>query len=324
MNETLFTFAHVTDAHLLYVPDMRKQWGQCVDAVSPLVESLNAERYHPLPDFVVFGGDNVNGGWNAPFDHGVVCEKETRWLKSILDDLKVPYYLIIHGHDTWGEHEDGMLMLYGRIDAIPPGHDQEGLALGNAARKYFGDKCLLHTEQLPGGFVGIFMSEVYMEQGEFVTIGRRLGWLEEQLDKAQGKHVLFFYHVPLVWPRRPEPHMQFPKGDEPWNFSAAHPAIRSLLGRHGNVIAQYAGHLHINGLRVVDGIHYVTTSGLTTYPGEYRLVTVKRDTIEHRCVRLPTGLAEGRKDATDIEHPTVDVFNEGLPAERDFVIHYRR
>jgi hypothetical protein len=55
----------------------------------------------------------------------------------------------------------------------------------------------------------------------------------------------------------------------------------SLRGAGGSFMAQYAGHLHVNGLKVLDGIHYVTTSGLTTYPGEYRLVTVTGDSIAH-------------------------------------------
>ena len=320
MDEALFTFAHVSDAHLL-----RDDSSESVDAVTPLVESLNAERYHPLPDFVVFGGDNVSGGPNGPCDGGVVCETETRWLKSILDHLKVPYFLIVHTHDTWGEDEDGMEMIYGRIPAIPPGHGLGEVALGSAARKHFGDQCLRHAQEFAGDFVGIFMSEVYMEEGEFVTLESRIGWLARELEKARGKHVLLFAHVPLVWPRRVEAHMRFPKGDEPWNFSAAHPRIRALLTRNGNVLAQYAGHLHVNGVKVLDGIHYVTTSGLTTYPGEYRLVTATADSIAHRCVRLPTEAGQQRVWAgcADGEHPTVDLFHEGLPAERDFVIRYR-
>jgi hypothetical protein len=218
-----------------------------------------------------------------------------------------------------------MEVIYGRIPAIPSGHGLGEVALGSAARKHFGDQCLRHSQEFPGDFVGIFMSEVYMEEGEFVTLEIQIGWLDHELEKARTKHVLLFAHVPLVWPRQVAPHMRFPKGSESWNFSDAHPQIRALLARHGNVLAQYAGHLHVNGLKVLDGIHYVTTSGLTTYPGEYRLVTVTRDSIAHRCVRLPTKAGEQRVwvDCADGEHPTADMFHEGLPDERDFMIRYR-
>ena len=94
--------------------------------------------------------------------------------------------------------------------------------------------------------------------------------------------------------------------------------------RHGRVLAQYAGHLHVHGHDQSGGTHVITTSGLCNYPGEYRLVTVKRDRIEHRCVGIPALAKQPRcwTDCVDEAHPSVDLFHGGLPHERDFVIRY--
>ncbi|MBI2190617.1 MAG: hypothetical protein HYU36_01365 [Planctomycetes bacterium] len=75
VSHTLFTFAHVTDAHLYDVTDSpaysrESSYGPTLDVITPLFESLNAEREHALPNFVAFGGDNIDGGIPGPFDHG--------------------------------------------------------------------------------------------------------------------------------------------------------------------------------------------------------------------------------------------------------------
>lgn len=325
MNDILFTFAHVADAHLYDISDgpvyeRPRIYGPTLDGISPLVESLNAEREHSLPDFVVFGGDNIDGGIPGPFDHGTACDRQMRRLKRILDGLKTPAYVVGHAHEVWSEDPEGIRVILGRIPDLPPNYVPPGPGAGAALRACFGEESFRRVIALPGDFTAIFMSECQMENGEFVTIEKRLDWLARELEKARDKWVLFFSHVPIIWPR--QPNHSFPPQSHSYNFSGSHEPLRALFARHGRVLAQYAGHLHVHGHDESGGTHVVTTSGLCNYPGEYRLVTVKRDRIEHRCVRIPA-LAEQPMcwtDCVDEAHPSVDLFHQGLPHERDFVI----
>ena len=137
MNDTLFTFAHVTDTHLYDISDSPALanvtlHGPTLDVVTPLIESLNAEREHPLPDFIVFTGDNIDGGIPGPFDHGVICDRQTRRLKRILEGLKTPAYVIGHAHDVWGEDPESIRVILGELADLPPNHVSKGPGGGAA------------------------------------------------------------------------------------------------------------------------------------------------------------------------------------------------
>ncbi|MEW6752063.1 MAG: metallophosphoesterase [Candidatus Latescibacterota bacterium] len=316
-----FTFAHVADMH----------WGsgegtaQCAnDAVTAMVDSLNAQAEHPLPDFVVFSGDNVDGGVPGPYDQGTTCERQTQALKRVLDRLAVPYHVIAHNHDVWGEDPVGMRIILGGASGFPAGYQAGPTVLGSALRRHFGAASLRQVRQLPGHFTGVFMSECYVEDGAFRTLETEMGWLVEALLGARGGPVLLFAHVPLLWPRHPETDDVFPSGSEVWNFSGAHSRLCALLTGAAERVVQYAGHLHVHGYNQSGRLHVVTTAGLCTYPGEYRLVTVHPDRIEHRCVRVP-GVAERPMcwgSLVDEEHPTPEAFHGGVPRERDFAIPF--
>lgn len=328
-NHPLFTFAHVTDTHLYDSSDSPayaapSAYGPTLDVVTPLVESLNSEREHPLPDFIVLGGDIVDGGIPGPFDRGTICDRQLRRLKGILAGLKAPVYVLGHTHDVWGEDPASIDIMLGRISDFPPDYRPPGPGGGAALRACFGVESFRRVIALPGEFTAIFMSECQMENGAFMTIEKQLDWVARELEKARDRRVLFFSHVPVLWPRHPKTHDRFPAQSDSYNFSGAHAPLRELFARHGRVLAQYAGHLHVHAHDRSGGTHIVTTSGLCNYPGEYRLVTVRRNRIEHRCVRPPatakqpccwTGL-------TDDDHLTEALFHAGEPHERDFVIEY--
>lgn len=331
MSDTLFTFAHVTDAHMYDesdAPSYREQdlrvYGPTLDVITPLIESLNAEREHPLPNFVVFGGDNIDGAIPAPFDQGAVSDLQMRRFKGLVDSLKAPAYVIGHTHEVWGEDPEGINIIMGRIPDLPPNYVPVGPGAGAALRACFGEEAFRRAVDLPGNFRAICMSECQMEDGEFVTIEKRLDWLARELEKARDKWVLFFSHVPVLWPRHPKTNERFPAQSAPYNFSGSHGPLRELFERHGRVLAQYSGHLHVHAHNVSGVTHIVTTSGLCNYPGEYRLVTVKRDRIEHRCVRIPALVKQPEcwGDCVDDAHPSTELFHRGLPHERDFVIRY--
>ena len=304
-DENLFTFAHVTDTHLWSPTNTHVDASERIlcnyqnDVLTPLVQSLNAESEHPRPDFVVFGGDNIHGDYN---DFSM-CEVETRMLKERLDELEIPYVSIVHNHDTWGEDAVSSEMIRHSVWMPPPQHVWREPYAGTHYRRFFGDDAPCFTRTMPGDFVCIFMSEQYVEPetGTFITLETKLAWLDEKLKQAEGKHVLLFTHVPLMWPRHTLTHSLWPDDtDQDGKFMMDHRAafrVRELLAAHGNVVAHYSGHAHVHSHFQSEGTHFIGTAGLYNEPAEYRLVRVTRDRITHQCVH-PAAMPACRTNAT--------------------------
>jgi hypothetical protein len=329
MSKKLFSFAHVTDSHMYDVSDSPayskpSAYGPTLDVITPLVESLNAEREHPMPDFIALGGDIIDGGIPGPFDSGHICDRQARRLKGILAGLKTPAYILGHTHEVWGEDPASIDVILGRIPDLVPGYVSPGPGGGAALRANFGEEAFRRVVNLPGKFTAMFITECHMENGVFMTVEKKLDWVAQELEKARDRWVLFFSHVPVVWPRHPKTNEMFPGQGASFNFSGSHGPLRKLFARHGRVLAQYAGHLHVHAHDQSDGTHIITTSGLCNHPGEYRLVTVFSDRIEHRCVRMPATAKQPIcwTGITDETHPTDAIFHSGLPHERDFTIPY--
>jgi Calcineurin-like phosphoesterase len=286
----LFAFVHVPDSHL----------SETLDVVTPLVESVNTEQFHPRPDFIVFGGDNINGCRTD----GAFCEREMPLLKSRLDSLQVPYDIICHNHDTWGEAVRGVQY-----------------------QRYFLDS-FNYTRKLPHGFTAIFMSGQYVENGcLIVNAVDNVSWLEHALSEVRDRKVFLFSHMPLFPPRKP---VTVDLEREIWQayhfgLQADESApVRDVIAKHGNVIAHYSGHCHVHSVTESAGTCYITTAALTTQPWEYRYVEVYPDRIAHRCI-LPHKFRNGVEFWTHClneDHPGVNIYHDGLPEERDFVICY--
>lgn len=289
MPEPLFTFAHVTDTHL----------SESRDVLTPFIESVHAEAHHPRPDFIVFGGDNINGDYEDP----AVVPREMPLLKERLGRLEIPYDIICDNHDTYGE-------------AIQ----------GQAYRAHFGSDALNYVRELPGGFVGIFMSAFYVEGGKFVTVFSNLDWLDRALGQARGKRVLFFSHWHL-FPSRAAPGPDWDVGPDSWITPPEESqAIRDVIARHGNVLVHYSGHCHLHSLTISNGTHYTSTAALMSAPWEYRYVQVFQDRITHSCIAPPN---DGHyrvfwKGCVDEDHPTPELYHHGLPHEREFVVERKK
>lgn len=289
MSRPLFTFIHVTDTHL----------SERLDVVTPFIESVNSEQFHPRPDFVVFGGDNIEG---CSTD-GAFCEREMPLLKSRLDLLQVPYDIICHTHDTWGE-----------------------AVRGTQYQHYFPGP-FNYARKLPHGFAAIYMSGQYFEDGRLVlTVLDNLPWLDHALSELGDRRILLFSHMPLFPPRKP---VTVDLERETWQACrfCIQPddsaPFRNLMAKHGNVIAHYSGHCHVHSVIESEGTQYITTAALSSQPWEYRYVEVFSDRIMHRCI-LPHQLRAGSEfwtQCVDEDHPDVNLYHDGLLRERNFTIH---
>jgi len=288
MDNVLFTFLHVPDLHFC----------ETHDVLTPFIESVHAQRNHPRPDFIVFGGDNINGHYEDPS----IVPSEMPLFKERLDTLEIPYHIICDNHDTYGETPQG-----------------------EQYRAYFWSDALNYVRELPGGLVGIFMSSIYMENDRMVTVFNNLEWLDRELDQARGKRVLFFSHWHLFPSRGPQPSKK--PGPDSWITPPGESqAIRDVIARHGNVLVHYAGHCHVHSLTISRGTYFTSTASLMSAPWEYRLVTVFEDRITHSCVapHADRRRADFWGDCVDEDHPTPALFHHGLPHEREFTVPLRK
>ncbi|MFT5368826.1 MAG: hypothetical protein ACI8V2_003794 [Candidatus Latescibacterota bacterium] len=294
LTRPIFTFIHAPDAHL----------SESFDALTPFITSVHQEQYHPCPDFIVFGGDNINGSR----DDGRVCEREMPILKEKLGTLKVPYHILCHNHDTWGE-----------------------ACRGEQYRLHF-DNPFNYSTHLSEDFVGIFMSGMYVD-GD-VSIKNAMDnalWLDQTLGNIVDQKVLMFSHVPLFPPRKPVlSHVLPTLKREGWEASRfglqaeISKPFRDVIAKHGHVVAHYSGHCHVHSVTESRGTHYVTTASMASQPWEYRYIEVYADRIVHRCI-CPHPLRKGEGFWTNClneDHPDVDIYHDGLSQERDFGITY--
>ncbi len=146
-------FAFLTDLHV--VPGNANEI-----ALKQVVEEINTDRY----DFVVVTGDLSNMGSDA----------ELNAVKSILDQLKYPYYIIPGNHETnWSESAG---MTFKRIW----GADRFNFSFGNF--------CFLGYNTGP-----------FMKMGDGLVKNEDLIWLQSQLIQAkrQGKTIISMAHYPL-------------------------------------------------------------------------------------------------------------------------------
>lgn len=321
MEKPIFSFVHAPDMHMDNYIGQRLDWMNNADLVTPFVEAINNETYHTKPDFIVFGGDNVTG---SKYGDNTVARTENYMLKERLEKLEVPYYITCHGHDTASEE-----------------------ILGKAYSECFGDDRFNYIIEFADNFVGIFMSECYLEDNTFMTISRNKEWLEQALEKTKNKHVLFFSHMPVISPRNKKGgtgSFPYEEGDSASvlnNPEATYlekycaysrnitnenssKLLKSLFLEYKNVIVHYSGHSHIHSYFNVDNTHYIGTAGLSSYAAEYRLVNVYKNRITNVCIK-PSFVGKSIlfwPGSTDDIHTTEEIFNEGLPFEKNITIDF--
>jgi len=166
----------------------------------------------------------------------------------------------------------------------------------------------------------------------FVTgLVDKTAWLNESLSTMRDRKVILFSHVPMFPPRKPVPESQrsILRHDRWEAYCAGHrpeasKPVRDVIAWHGNVIAHYSGHCHVHSVTESAKTHYITTASLATQPWEYRYVEAYSNRMGHACFR-PHQLTNGQgfwTNCFDEDHPDVELYHNGLPEEREFVITF--
>ncbi|RMD99136.1 MAG: hypothetical protein D6814_06120 [Calditrichaeota bacterium] len=216
-------------------------------------------------------------------DHGK--PEEYQFYKKMMDQIGLPYYTIPGNHYDGDFH--GIHQAY--LDII--GRDKMNY--------YFQYK----------GFRFIMLAR-YNSLVDF-------NWVEDLVASSPGP-VFICDHYPLYPPRT---------AGKAQSYYMPSPEIEAMFKKYpGKIIAFLSGHSHINSLLIKDGVYQINTQALAVRPDGFRLFRVFKDRIEVRTYFLQetpgTFFWWGgyQWNDTDAEHPTVDSYNFGNEAERNFTI----
>ena len=192
--------AQITDTHISTPDSVNDRYFRTPEHLGRAVAHLN--RLDPRPDVVLATGDLVERGE----------AQEYARLRSILDRLTMPVYVVPGNHDS-----------------------REQLARAFADRGYLPAQGFLQytVEEWPVRLIGLD-THVPGEPGGRLC-AERLGWLDARLAEAPERPTLIFmHHPPFVTGMQAMDAMGLDGG----------PALGEVVGRHPQVERVVCGHVH--------------------------------------------------------------------------------
>lgn len=280
----ILTFVQISDNHYNSTDSTAVQ---DLDQLEFFASDINTEKYFPIPSFVVPTGDLTNDGTLV----------ELAAVKTKFDTLTVPYYPIVGNHDTVAE-----------VDG----------AMGTNWSNTFGSDKFSYS-WTSGNYLFLAMDDAapFGGYGSEMDSNAHKTWLQNILNANPTKKVILFSHYSLMEPRDAGGAQNF------W-LQGDSDGLQTILESHGDVLAQFAGHDHVNSIKNEDGIAYVTTSDFIGND-QYRYVEVYADKIVSQIMRADSysytregALWDGSTDSTH----TAETYSFGTPAERNFTIDY--
>jgi 3',5'-cyclic AMP phosphodiesterase CpdA len=161
---------------------------------------------------------------------------------------------------------------------------------------------------------------------------QKLIWLRKVFEANPEKNKILCCHIPLACVREEEvlaKSFGFP------SYYVHDEEMLALLREYNDsVLAVLSGHLHLTGMKKIDGIHHIVASGLASYPHDFGIYYVYRDRIDVRMRSVPESMHEpyasnihNRRrhgiDYTNKAHPTHEQYVKGNADERAFSIPFK-
>ena len=222
-------FVHFTDTHIVG-PGVRLRDVDTCRTLERVVDAVNG--LSPRPAFVIVGGDLVSPDISSDTTEGhreaTDAEYEASYavLRSILEQLTVPFHMLMGNHDRRGPFR--LTMLSEPASETEPHRyvvDVDGYRL-----------CALDS-LVPGKKPGL------LGEGQ-------LAWLRDRLHEAADRHAVIAVHhhaVPIGLQRLDEQMLM--DADALWD----------VIGEAGNVRGVLCGHVHLRHEEVRHGVPVVTT-----------------------------------------------------------------
>lgn len=281
-----FTFLHLTDIHLSH--DGKSSYDYSTERLRNLIREINSEKSFPLPDFAVIAGDIADVVPYTPYR----SKQDLLFAKKLLDSLRMPYFPGIGNHENYWNEWD-------------PEYDSVFDSVFHRSSNYTFSfrNCLFVMFNNTGGFL------IGPHQA---TAIKRNAWLDSVLADNKDKQIILTMHI--------SPQKQ--RGNTPdWAWYSADTELGKVIERHyRNVLAVLSGHIHLNSRVEYQGITFICTSALASYPNQYKRFCVYRDSI---VVQTFSTFPRNRSLWTgwsDSIRTNDTLYTLGLTTERDFTI----
>ena len=259
------SFAVIADTHFI-APGTRedgKWWNRMLfSRLAEIAEALVSMLNSLSPDFVIHCGDFTDDSNEENFHFG----------KGVMDRLSCPYFITLGNHDTWNEGvRDAVAPVFGLTSGrFYYARTFDGLRFIFLDCAYWISKDGKAWEHLDwnlyreGGYLGIGPTE------------QELRWLETELNTRRNVPVFIVTHMPIyAKPICPAGAFRPPSSDYRFNEYCVHnDELYSMIARHGNVKAVFAGDWHFHDITYHEGILHCTTASLIEFPFELRYVEI--------------------------------------------------
>lgn len=288
------------------------QWNdQHVDATQPPAYARANEKQEYLtstvrqfspsrrPAFILSAGDMIHGE-DLPS-----IRADFQVFRRLTANLGVPFYPDVGNHEVKQNEGDPQWQ--------QPYIDQFGAARLNYTFEHSG-----------------LLFVVFNNSGAPAANSRtnRDDWVRGILEANRDKPKILCCHIPLV-PIREDRVLRKSFGFS--SYQAHDERLLATIEEHADtVIAVLAGHLHLTGTVLRNGIYHIVPSGTASYPCDYAGYDVFPDRIAVRMIPIPArlqtretdihGRPRYKMDYTGRDHPTHELYLKGNPAERAFDI----
>jgi len=266
-------FAVISDPHADIKGKNGMKMSACsMDCVRNTVEALNLDENLA---FVMVCGDLLQDGeW-----------ENARAVKSALDTLQAPYYVIAGNHDfapvDTQKHRAGFTyMPIEDFVSYFEGHGYEESGNRHYAHEIVPglriigmDANLPHDPKKWGGIVS----------------ADQLEWLDRELtSNKDAMHVIFIHHNLVRWSAD-----ELQGGPKQW-FTVDNAAeVRAMLEKHANAQVVISGHRHIAlNLKELNGINYFVSPSVNTHPMRYTIYDLNQTGISWQTPSVPMTTAQ--------------------------------
>ena len=229
-------------------------------------------------DFVLVAGDLLARPGGAGLDRA----------KSILDDLKAPYYVVLGAGEVPGAAAALVSTKPGAkpVPETAPAESAGAVTWAFQGRGFSGPGGYWSREVAPG-LVVVALDTVQPGRAAGHVDARQLEWLDRTLAENSGKSVIVAaYHELQAMNPQDE--------GEAWIFKMVDNAadVRAVLEKHSNVAVVVAGDCHFAAGRTAGRILYLSSPSLGIWPLAYHLVLMTSKGIEASWVPVaPDALA---------------------------------
>lgn len=263
-------FAVVSDPHISWPEEDVKDGFKLGKKSIPLLENTVAELNKiPDLDFVLVPGDLTQDA--EPFN---VDE-----LRRILDELKVPYYVILGNHDV------SPVAKPRKFPGPPPlrGVSKYEFVFAFQGHGFKGPKSYYSLDPLPGlHLVGLDTSKIGTWGGTVSPV--QLRWLEDDLALNQDKFIIVQAHHNLTHWHKDE----LTDYKDYGNFLVDNAEeVRKIFENYG-VKLVFSGHRHISTrYKEINGVYYFVFPSTCTYPMRYTVCELTPTTLSWQTKNVP-------------------------------------